>query len=133
MEFAFQSYHLFRALTAIENVQLALDIRGEHGRKARAKSEDVLGRLGLANRMAAFPREFSGGEQQRVAIARAVVANPSVILADEPTAALDGNSGRAVMGILAGIAQEQKNAVLVSHRNDLRVTAPQLGTSTFSI
>lgn len=111
--FVFQSYHLFPTLTAAENVQLALDVRGECGRKARAKSRELLARLGLANRVKAFPRELSGGEQQRVAIARALVAGPAVILADEPTSALDGGNGRAIMNILAGIASEQGSAVLV--------------------
>jgi len=111
--FVFQSYHLFPTLTAAENVQLALDVRGERGRKARDKSRELLARLGLANRDRAFPRELSGGEQQRVAIARALVANPAVILADEPTAALDGGNGRGIMNILAGIASEQGSAVLV--------------------
>jgi putative ABC transport system ATP-binding protein len=111
--FVFQSYHLFPALTAAENVQLALDVRGERGRKARAKSQDLLAKLGLAARLTALPRELSGGEQQRVAIARALVANPAAILADEPTAALDGDTGREIMTILAGIANEQAAAVLV--------------------
>jgi len=111
--FVFQSYHLFPTLTAAENVQLALDVRGEHGLKARAKSRKLLARVGLQQKFAAFPRELSGGEQQRVAIARAIVANPSVILADEPTAALDGSNGRAIMTLLTEIAREQKSAVLV--------------------
>jgi putative ABC transport system ATP-binding protein len=111
--FVFQSYHLFPTLTAAENVQLALDVRGERGRKARAKSCELLAKMGLADRIKAFPRELSGGEQQRVAIARALVADPAVILADEPTAALDGGNGRAIMNILAGIASEQGSAVLV--------------------
>lgn len=111
--FVFQSYHLFPTLTAAENVQLALDVRGQHGRKARDKSRELLAAMGLAERLKAFPRELSGGEQQRVAIARALVAGPALILADEPTAALDGGTGRAIMSILAGIAGEQGSAVLV--------------------
>ena len=81
----------------------------------------MLAGVGLAHKTAAFPRELSGGEQQRLAIARAVVAEPSVVLADEPTAALDGVNGKAVMGILAAIAKEEGRAVLVvSH--DARLT-----------
>ena len=87
--FVFQSYHLFPTLTAAENIQLALDIRGVHGEDARAKSRDALEKVGLAHKSASYPRELSGGEQQRVAIARAIVSNPSAILADEPTAVLD--------------------------------------------
>ncbi len=111
--FVFQSYHLFPTLTAEENVRLVLDVRGERGRTARAKAREVLTRVGLAHKARAFPRELSGGEQQRVAIARAIVAEPSAILADEPTAALDAANGRAIMALLARIAKERNRAVLV--------------------
>jgi putative ABC transport system ATP-binding protein len=111
--FVFQSYHLFSTLTAAENVRLALDLRGEHGPETIAKSEEVLASVGLTSKMASFPRELSGGEQQRVAIARAIVAEPSAILADEPTAALDAANGRATMMILSAIARERGRAVLV--------------------
>jgi putative ABC transport system ATP-binding protein len=111
--FVFQSFHLFPTLTADENVQLALDVRGERRQRARQKSREVLERVGLARKIDAFPRDLSGGEQQRVAIARAIVAEPSAILADEPTAALDGANGSAVMKILAGSAREHGRAVLV--------------------
>jgi putative ABC transport system ATP-binding protein len=111
--FIFQSYHLFPTLTAAENIQLALDIRGQNGRRAAAKSQKLLERVGLLRKGVAFPRELSGGEQQRVAIARAIVADPSIILADEPTAALDANNGRAVMNILSGLAKDRNSAVLV--------------------
>jgi putative ABC transport system ATP-binding protein len=111
--FVFQSYHLFSTLTAAQNVQLALDIRGERGRRAAKKSREALQLVGLEHKIRALPRELSGGEQQRVAIARAIVANPSVVLADEPTGALDGSTGQMIMGILASIAHERENAVLV--------------------
>jgi putative ABC transport system ATP-binding protein len=111
--FIFQSFHLFPTLTAHENVQLALDVRGERRRRTKRKSRDVLERVGLAHKLAAFPRDLSGGEQQRVAIARAIVAEPSAILADEPTAALDTENGHAIMTILAKTAREQGRAVLV--------------------
>jgi putative ABC transport system ATP-binding protein len=91
--FVFQSFHLFPTLTAEENVGLALDVRGEQRRRAKVKSRQVLERVGLGHKATAFPRDLSGGEQQRVAIARAIVAEPSAILADEPTAALDGTNG----------------------------------------
>jgi len=111
--FVFQSFHLFPTLTAAENVRLALDVRGEQRRRAKAKSRQVLERVGLGHKAKAFPRDLSGGEQQRVAIARAIVAEPSAILADEPTAALDGANGQAIMTILAGIARDHGRAVLV--------------------
>ena len=111
--FVFQSFHLFPTLTAEENVQLALDVRGEQRRRAKAKSREVLERVGLAQKTAAFPRDLSGGEQQRVAIARAIVAEPSAILADEPTAALDSTNGQAIMTILARAARQHGRAVLV--------------------
>jgi putative ABC transport system ATP-binding protein len=111
--FVFQSYHLFSTLTVAENVLLALDVRGERGPKAMAKAAEVLASVGLAAKMASFPRQLSGGEQQRVAIARAIVAEPSAILADEPTAALDAANGHATMAILSTIAKERRRAVLV--------------------
>jgi putative ABC transport system ATP-binding protein len=111
--FIFQSYHLFPTLTAAENIQLALDIRGKNGSKAAEKSHRLLEKVGLSRKSKAFPRQMSGGEQQRVAIARAIVADPSVILADEPTAALDTNNGRAVMNILSELARDRDSAVLV--------------------
>jgi putative ABC transport system ATP-binding protein len=111
--FVFQSYHLFSTLTAAENVRLALDVRGEQGHEAIAKTEEVLASVGLASKAASFPRELSGGEQQRVAIARAIVAEPSAILADEPTAALDSANGQTTMAILSAIAKERDRAVLV--------------------
>ncbi len=111
--FVFQSFHLFPTLTAEENVRLALDIRGQQRRRAKPKSCQVLERVGLRHKATAFPRDLSGGEQQRVAIARAIVAEPSAILADEPTAALDGTNGQAIMTILASIARDHGRAVLV--------------------
>jgi putative ABC transport system ATP-binding protein len=111
--FVFQSYHLFSTLTVAENVLLALDVRGERGPKAMAKTAEMLASVGLASKMASFPRQLSGGEQQRVAIARAIVAEPSAILADEPTAALDAANGHATMAILSTIAKERGRAVLV--------------------
>ena len=111
--FVFQSFHLFPALSATDNVRLALDVRGEPSRGAKVRSREALARVGLTSKAKAYPRELSGGEQQRVAIARAIVGNPSVILADEPTAALDGENGRAIMQILGEIAREQGHAVLI--------------------
>jgi putative ABC transport system ATP-binding protein len=111
--FVFQSYHLFPTLTALDNVRLALDVRGENAERAKQKSKEALARVGLALKMGSYPRELSGGEQQRVAIARAIVGNPSVVLADEPTAALDSENGRAIMSVLTEIAKDRGRGVLV--------------------
>jgi len=111
--FVFQSYHLFPTLTAAENVRLPLDVRGEPATVAKERAAAALAEVGLAHKRRAFPRALSGGEQQRVAIARAIVGQPSAILADEPTAALDGENGRAIMTLLAGLAESQGRGVLV--------------------
>ena len=111
--FVFQSFHLFPTLSTTDNVRLALDVRGEPRRAAKVRSREALAKVGLAHKIKAYPRELSGGEQQRVAIARAIVGNPSIILADEPTAALDGANGQAVMKLLAELARERGHAVLI--------------------
>ncbi len=111
--FVFQSYHLFPTLTAAENVRLALDVRGGCSRMARIKAEKALATVGLSHKARAFPRELSGGEQQRVAVARAIVGDASVILADEPTAALDSENGHAVMMMLAEIAKDPTRALFI--------------------
>lgn len=119
--FVFQTFHLFPTLSAAENIQLALDVRGERGAMARARTREVLTRVDLTHKADAKPRELSGGEQQRIAIARAIVAEPAVILADEPTAALDSANGQAIMALLAAIAREPNRAVLVV-THDTRLT-----------
>ncbi len=111
--FVFQSYHLFPTLTAAENVRLALDVRGERSPLARVKADKALATVGLSHKANAFPRELSGGEQQRVAVARAIVGDASVVLADEPTAALDSENGHAVMTVLAEIAKDPARALFI--------------------
>jgi putative ABC transport system ATP-binding protein len=111
--FVFQSYHLFPTLSAVDNVRLALDVRGERTDRAIARAKEVLDTVGLSSKENAFPSELSGGEQQRVAIARAIVGNASAILADEPTGALDSENGQAIMAILAKIAKDASRGVLV--------------------
>ncbi len=114
--FVFQTYNLFPTLTAEENVRLALDVRGEGRKPAIQMARRALTSVGLAHKLKSYPRNMSGGEQQRVAIARALAGSPSVILADEPTAALDSENGQAVMGLLAEIAHRENRAVLaVTH------------------
>jgi putative ABC transport system ATP-binding protein len=111
--FVFQSYHLFPTLTAAENVRLALDVRGDRSPLAQTKVNKALATVGLTHKANAFPRELSGGEQQRVAIARAIVGEPSIVLADEPTAALDSENGQAVMTVLAQIAKDPARALFI--------------------
>jgi putative ABC transport system ATP-binding protein len=111
--FVFQSYHLFPTLTAADNVRLALDVRADRNGNALARAKDALARVGLAHKTGSYPRQLSGGEQQRVAIARAVVGDPSVVLADEPTAALDSENGKAIMELLVEIAKDADRGVLV--------------------
>ncbi|CCD92796.1 putative ABC transporter, ATP-binding protein [Bradyrhizobium sp. ORS 375] len=111
--FIFQSYHLFPTLNAEDNIRLALDVRGERARTAKLAAREVLATVGLGHKRKSFPRELSGGEQQRVAIARAIVGKTQVILADEPTGALDTANGQAIMTLLADIARDPSRAVLV--------------------
>ena len=111
--FVFQSYNLVPTLTAAENVMLALDLRGTPLSEAPAIAAEVLGKVGLGHRAHAYPSKLSGGEKQRVAIARSLAGSPSVILADEPTAALDSENGKAVMALLAEVAKDKSRAVLV--------------------
>jgi putative ABC transport system ATP-binding protein len=111
--FVFQHYNLLPSLRAWENVALALELRGQTGASMENASRAMLKRLGLEHRADAYPQELSGGEKQRVAIARAVVGGPDIILADEPTAALDAASGSEVAKLLASIAHEDGCAVVV--------------------
>ena len=111
--FIFQNYHLLPTLSALDNVRLALDVRGEPAVASLAKAKSGLASVGLAQKMNAFPRQLSGGEQQRVAIARAIVGDASAILADEPTGALDSENGHAIMMLLSRIARDPNRGVLV--------------------
>jgi putative ABC transport system ATP-binding protein len=114
--FIFQSYNLFPTLTAEENVRLALDVRGSRGSDAIVAAQRALQKVGLRHKLKSYPANLSGGEQQRVAVARSLVGSPSVILADEPTAALDSENGIAVMSLLSQIAKDRTRAVLaVTH------------------
>jgi putative ABC transport system ATP-binding protein len=114
--FVFQGFNLFPTLTAAENVALAMDVRGIRGQKARSRAEELLVQVGLKDRMRAFPADLSGGQKQRVAIARALAGNPPIVLADEPTAALDSTSGRAVIELLQSLAHRHNRAVvMVTH------------------
>jgi putative ABC transport system ATP-binding protein len=112
--FVFQSFQLLPALTALENVTLPLELAGRGD--ARERAVDILGRVGLAERLTHYPRQLSGGEQQRVALARAFVARPRVLFADEPTGNLDTATGRAVADLLFELnAQAGTTLVVVTH------------------
>jgi putative ABC transport system ATP-binding protein len=111
--FVFQSYHLFPTLTALDNVRLVFDVRGERSAQATSKAREALALVGLSHKNKSYPLELSGGEQQRVAIARAIAGNASAVLADEPTAALDSENGHAIMSVLARIAKDRTRGVLV--------------------
>lgn len=111
--FIAQDFNLFPALTAAENVIFALALKGIHGRKASQQTQFLLEQVGLAERAKQLPRELSGGQQQRVAIARALAGNPGLIMADEPTAALDSENGRVVITLLRQLAQEKGCTVLM--------------------
>jgi putative ABC transport system ATP-binding protein len=116
--FIFQGFNLFPALTAAENVEIALDLKGVRGAKARRRAAELLERVGLGEKLKSRPADLSGGQKQRVAIARALAGEPKIILADEPTAALDSTSGKIVMDLLQELAREQNRAVVVvTHDN----------------
>jgi putative ABC transport system ATP-binding protein len=114
--FVFQGFNLFPALSAGENVEVALGLKGIRGREARRQAAAALDQVGLADKVDMRPADLSGGQKQRVAIARALVGDPSIILADEPTAALDSSSGQMVMDLLRSLARARNRAVvLVTH------------------
>ncbi|GBD37125.1 Macrolide export ATP-binding/permease protein MacB [bacterium HR36] len=111
--FVFQQYNLLPALTAQENAAVPLLIQGVPRREALRRAGELLTELGLAERMHAYPHQLSGGQQQRVAIARALVHNPRFLVCDEPTAALDAESGRRTMELIRQIAVRPDRAVIV--------------------
>ncbi len=111
--FVFQKANLIPFLTALENVQIALEVNDTAPKAARQRALELLDYLGVAERANNLPVALSGGEQQRVAVARALANNPSLILADEPTAALDSQRGRQVMELFAKVAHERNAGVLV--------------------
>ena len=117
--FIYQAHNLHESLTAIENIRMGLEV---HGAEAladwRTRCEATLEAVGLANFANQYPAKLSGGQKQRVAIARALVARPPLILADEPTAALDKSTGRQIVDLLQALAQRQGSAILmVTHDN----------------
>jgi putative ABC transport system ATP-binding protein len=113
--FVFQDFNLLPGLTAVENVSLPLELDGLSARKAQAVGLSALDELGLADRASHFPDELSGGERQRVSIARAVVGERKLLLADEPSGALDSTNGEAVMRLVLAACRRGVAAVVVTH------------------
>jgi putative ABC transport system ATP-binding protein len=111
--FIFQSFNLFPALTAAENVEVVLNIKGIRGRKAQYQAHSLLEQVGLGLQANQKPADLSGGQKQRVAIARALAGNPQIIMADEPTASLDSHSGHTVIQLLRRLAKEGGCTVLM--------------------
>ncbi len=116
--FIFQGFNLFPTLTAGENIEMALDLKNIRGSEARRRAMSYLEQVGMGEKYGTFPSDLSGGQKQRVSIARAIAGDPQVILADEPTAALDSHSGRTVMEMLRDLAHRHGRAVVVvTHDN----------------
>jgi putative ABC transport system ATP-binding protein len=111
--FVFQGFNLFPTLTARENVELMLDLKGISAAKAKKRAEELLDQVGLGEKHGAFPADLSGGQKQRIAIARALAGDPGIILADEPTAALDSHTGRNVMEMMNELAHKRNRAVVI--------------------
>ncbi len=118
--FVFQGFNLFPTLTASENVELTLGLKGVKGHQAKDEARRLFTLVGIAEKYDAFPADISGGQKQRVAIARAVAGSPEVILADEPTAALDSHTGKTIVEMMAALAHDEDRAVvIVTHDNRL--------------
>ena len=117
--FVFQSFHLIPFKTAAENVALPLYYQGVSRKRRSAVAEEYLERVGLADRRQHLPSELSGGQQQRVAIARALVSSPKVLLADEPTGALDTATSREVMEVLQQVQSEGVTVIIITHEHDI--------------
>jgi putative ABC transport system ATP-binding protein len=111
--FIFQGFNLFPALSALENVEIALNLKGIRGGAARQQGLDLLAQVGLGDKAKNLPRDLSGGQKQRVAVARSLAGDPDLIMADEPTAALDSQNGHAVIALLADLAKQRGRTVLI--------------------
>lgn len=126
--YIFQAHNLLNSLTARQNVMMSLELHDQiSAEEAKARADAMLEAVGLGDRSNYYPDELSGGQKQRVAIARALVSNPKLVLADEPTAALDKKSGRDVVEIMRSLAKEKGSAVvLVTHDNRILDVADRL-------
>ena len=125
--FVFQQFNLFPSLSAIENVEYALNVKGVKGRAARTEAQRVIEAVGLGDRQNFLPRDLSGGQKQRVAIARALAGNAPILLADEPTANLDSQVGTQVLEMFRALAKQENRAlVIVTHDPKVRTIADRV-------
>ena len=125
--FVFQQFNLFPSLTAIENVEYALNVKGVKGSTARVEAQRVIEAVGLGDRQNFLPRDLSGGQKQRVAIARALAGKAPILLADEPTANLDSTVGTQVLDMFRALAKQENRAlVIVTHDPKVRTIADRV-------
>ena len=124
--FIFQQYNLIQSLSVLENVELPLIYQGIRADDRYDMAMEALERVGLANRVNHKPTEMSGGQQQRVAIARAIATRPPIIMADEPTGALDSHTGLEVLGFLQQLNKEGTTVILITHDNGIAATARRI-------
>ena len=126
--YIFQAHNLHHSLTATQNVQMGLEVQGKYSlSEMRVRAAAMLEYVGLGDRLDYYPNNLSGGQKQRVAIARALVAHPAIVLADEPTAALDSKSGRDVVNLMQKLAREQGSTILlVTHDNRILDVADRI-------
>ena len=124
--FIFQQYNLLPKLNILENVEVPLMYRGVPRGKRRELAKEALEKVGLGDKLRHKPSQLSGGQQQRVSIARALAGDPAVILADEPTGALDSRTGREVLGMLQDLHDQGRTVVLITHDNSIAVEAERI-------
>ncbi len=124
--FIFQSFQLLKRQDALANVELPLIYAGMSAKKRHERAKEMLERVGLANRMHHMPNQLSGGQQQRVAIARALANNPSILLADEPTGALDQKTGKQVMELFKELHNEGRTVIMITHDESIAKNAQRV-------